>query len=62
MWEMQIQANGIWVSLKPLMPALAPAYRYNFKVDAEKMLDSLFPKLPKEYKRVIDAMSYTCKS
>ena len=59
-WELQIWVGDEWQSVRPDVPlsmmgspvALEP-YRYEDNKDAQRMLDRLFPELPRAKKRIV---------
>ncbi len=55
MWAMQTLVDGVWQIVKiPDSPGLAnpPIYQWDYKEDAKRELERLFPHLPPEEKRV----------
>jgi hypothetical protein len=60
MYEMQVCRDVVvdmgkarWESLRPLVPATAPPYRYDRRIDAEGMLERLYSHLPLCCRRVV---------
>lgn len=65
MWEMQVlvgQKDGIspiageWASVCPsrILGVVSRPYRYEYKEDATRMIDKLYPDVPNEHKRIVE--------